>query len=608
MLYPATQSLGLLSSRSASHRLALLIRHTVLAFALVLSPQGFMDAQVANGTISVNVTDSTEASIPGASVTVTNTETGLTRTGSTDVRGVVRFPALPVGAYSVVVESTGFKQLTIGSVVLQVGQTAAVPVSLEIGQISEVVEVTTVTPLLETETSDIGQVIENQKIVDLPLNGRNPFALGLLAGNTMPVHGMGTNQVFVGGGGRFSSNDILLDGADNNTIVTNNSIGRSGIAITPSVDAVGEFKVLTNSFSAEFGRSSGSVISATIKSGSNEFHGSAFEFFRNDKLDANNFISNSAGAERGKFRQNQYGGSVGGPVIRDKTFFFVSYQATRQRTEAGSSIRSVPTAAIRAGDLSSMGTPIFNPFNRMIGPNGAVVSTLLPNARIPESQIASASAATAALVPLPNFGSPGALARNYFTPVPAEQDTDQFDIRGDQQLGSKNNLFARWSIQNRDTPRGGAFPGFIGNSTTRANRSRQGVISDTHLFGSNVVNEARFAYSRNESGNVPDFLDEGLQFAQQNGIAVFPFPQPSFPGLTFRQTSSSGGNIGAQEFDGWGGGSASNNVENRFQGADTLSIVKGSHNFKRLFRVFSGPVGVADRLAGCKTASYTARF
>jgi hypothetical protein len=136
MLYPATQSLGLLSSRSASHRLALLIRHTVLAFALVLSPQGFMDAQVANGTISVNVTDSTEASIPGASVTVTNTETGLTRTGSTDVRGVVRFPALPVGAYSVVVESTGFKQLTIGSVVLQVGQTAAVPVSLEIGQIS----------------------------------------------------------------------------------------------------------------------------------------------------------------------------------------------------------------------------------------------------------------------------------------------------------------------------------------------------------------------------------------------------------------------------------------------------------------------------------------
>jgi hypothetical protein len=550
-----------------------------LPLVLILSLMS-LQAQVASGTISVNVTDSTEASIPDASVTVTNRDTSLTRTGSTDLRGAVRFPALPVGTYSVSVESTGFKQLTIGSVVLQVNQTAVLPVTLEVGQISEVVEVTSVTPLLETETSDLGQVIENQKIVDLPLNGRNPFALGLLAGNTMPVYGMGTNQVFVGGGGRFSANDILLDGADNNTIVTNNSIGRSGIAITPSVDAVGEFKVMTNSFSAEFGRSAGSVVSATIKSGSNEFHGSAFEFFRNDKLDANNFISNAAGAERGKFRQNQYGGSLGGPVIRDKTFFFVSYQATRQRTAAGSIIRSVPTAAIRAGNLSALGTPIFNPFDRMIGPEGAVISTLLPNAQIPESHMDSASVETAKLIPLPNFGAPGALARNYFTAVPAQEDTDQVDIRGDQQLGANNSLFVRWSIQNQDEPQGGPYPGFIGNPTTRANRSRQGVISDTHLFSPTMVHELRFAYSRNESGNVPEFLDEGLQFAQQNGIALFPFPQPAFPSLNFRQTTSSGGNVGAEEFNSWGGGAASNNIENRFQLANSLSIVKNSHNIK----------------------------
>ncbi len=556
-------------------------KHSQIIFlSLVLMLSLPLQAQVASGTISVNVTDSTEASIPDASVTVTNNDTGLTRTGSTDVQGAVRFPALPVGEYSVTVESTGFKQLTIGSVVLQVNQTAVLPVVLELGQITEVVEVTSVTPLLEAETSDLGQVIENQKIVDLPLNGRNPFALGLLAGNTLPVYGMSTNQVFVGGGGRFSQNDILLDGADNNTIVTNNNIGRSGIAVTPSVDAVGEFKVMTNSFSAEFGRSAGSVVSATIKSGSNEFHGTAFEFFRNDKLDANNFISNSAGAARGKFRQNQYGGSLGGPVIRDKTFFFVSYQATRQRTEAGSTIRSVPTAAIRAGDLSALGTPIFDPYSRRIGPEGAVISTLLPNAQVPESRMDPASVATMNLIPLPNFGEPGALARNYFTAVPAEQDTDQLDIRGDQQLGANNSLFVRWSIQDRDEPEGGDYPGFIGDPTTRANRSRQGIISDTHVFSPTIVHEFRFAYSRNESGSIPDLLAEGLNFAQQNGIALFPFPQPAFPGINFRQTSSSGANIGAEEFNSWGGGSASNNIENRFQWANSLSIVKNSHNIK----------------------------
>ncbi|MGH9632226.1 MAG: carboxypeptidase regulatory-like domain-containing protein [Bryobacteraceae bacterium] len=284
-----------------------------LSFVFAVCWLTSLNAQVASGTINVTVSDSTGAVVPGAAVRVTNNDTGLLRTGTTDQQGAVRFPFLPVGVYSVAVEATGFKQLTIGSVVLQVNQTAVVPISLEVGRITESIQVSAVTPLLESATSDLGQVIENQKIVDLPLNGRNPFALGLLAGNTRPVYGMGTNQQFVAGGGRFSQNDILLDGADNNTIVTDNSIGRSGVAITPSVDAVGEFKVKTNSFSAEFGRSAGAVVSATIKSGSNAFHGSLFEFLRNDKLDANNFISNLAGVEKGKFRQNQFGGSLGGP-------------------------------------------------------------------------------------------------------------------------------------------------------------------------------------------------------------------------------------------------------------------------------------------------------
>ncbi len=561
-------------------RIAAVGRCALLAIAIAMCMSTASKAQVASGTISVSVTDASGAVIPGAAVTVTNNSTALTRSGTTDERGQTRFPFLPVGTYSVGVEYSGFKKFNIASLVLQVDQTASIPVSLEPGEVIEVVEVSSVTPLLESQTSDLGQVIENKKIVDLPLNGRNPFGLGLLAGNTMPVYGMGTNQTFVSGGGRFSGNDILLDGADNNTTVTDTSIGRHGVAITPSVDAVQEFKVKTNAFTAEFGHASGAVVNATIKSGSNNLHGTLFEFLRNDKLDANNFISNLAGAPKGKFRQNQFGGSVGGPIVRNKTFFFFSYQGTRQRTEAGSSIQSVPTAALRAGDLSALGEAIFDPLARREGPEGAVVSTLLPNAQIPSSLINPSSAATAALVPLPNFGDSGALSRNYFAQIPNQSDTDQYDIRIDQQLSTNNTLFGRWSDQDNNTPSAGEFPGFIGGGSTRITHGAQGVLSDTHVFSPTVVNEARFAYTRNNSSSAVAFLEDGVNFAQQNGIALFPFPQAVFPGINFRHTTSSGGNIGAEQFGAWGGGSPSLNIENRFQWADTLSITKGSHTIK----------------------------
>ena len=170
---------------------------------------------------------------------------------------------------------------------------------------------------------------------------------------------MGTNLPFIAGGGRFSSNEVLLDGVDNNTTVTAGAIGRNGIALQPSVDAVQEFKVKTNSFSAEFGHAAGAVISATIRSGSNDFHGTLFEFLRNDKLDANNFFTNAAGLPKAAFRQNQFGGVFGGPIIRNKTFFFGDYQGTRQRTAAASNIGSVPPTAIRGGDLVPASDPDF---------------------------------------------------------------------------------------------------------------------------------------------------------------------------------------------------------------------------------------------------------
>jgi hypothetical protein len=373
---------------------------------LLLLVASTVAAQVSSGTINVVAEDSTQAVVPNATVIVTNKNTGLTRTGQTGPQGEFQATFLPAGEYSITVQMQSFKRSTINQFTLQVDQSATVRVTLTPGDVVETVQVTESTPLLEADTSSLGQVIENKKILELPLNGRNPFALGLLAGNTTPVTGMATNLPFIAGGGRFSSNEVLLDGIDNNTTVTAGAIGRNGIALQPSVDAVQEFKVKTNSFSAEFGHAAGAVVSATIRSGANDFHGTLFEFLRNDKFDANNFFTNAASLPKAAFRQNQYGGTFGGPILRNKTFFFGDYQGTKQRTASASTIGSVPPVAIRNGDLSLLRTPIYDPLARRIGPNGTVISTPFPDAKIPVSQINPTSLAILKLIPNQTSGRP----------------------------------------------------------------------------------------------------------------------------------------------------------------------------------------------------------
>lgn len=534
-------------------------------------------AQVSSGTINVVAEDSTQAVVPGATVTVTNKNTGLTRTGQTGPRGEFQATFLPAGDYSISVQIQSFKRSTVNQFNLQVDQSATVRVTLTPGDVVETVQVTESTPLLEADTSSLGQVIDNKKILDLPLNGRNPFALGLLAGNTTPVTGMATNLPFVAGGGRFSSNEVLLDGVDNNTTVTAGAIGRTGIALQPSVDAVQEFKVKTNSFSAEFGHAAGAVISATIRSGANDYHGTLFEFLRNDKFDANNFFTNAAGLPKAAFRQNQYGGTFGGRLIRNKTFFFGDYQGTKQRTAAGSSIGSVPPTAIRNGDLSLLRTPIFDPLSRRIGPNGTVVSSPFPDAKIPASQINPASLAILKLIPEPNFGAPGALSRNFFRQIPRGFDGDQFDIRVDHAFTANNNSFVRFSKSNQTTPQPGSFDGFIGGSNNLYRDILQLVLNNTHVFSPTVVNEFRAGYTRHNGSRIVEGIDEGLQFATQNNVGLFPFPIKGFPGIAF---NFSGEGTGSTQFDGWGGGSTDLNYENRFHYADTISITRGSHNMK----------------------------
>jgi len=240
-------------------------------------------AQMATGNIGGQVQDSTGAVVPRARITMTHTATRQIRTVASNERGEFLAPLLAIGEYEVSAEFTGFKRSTLSNLRLLVDQTLNLTIRLDPGSVTENVDVQSTAPLLNTENSSLGQVIENHKVVNLPLNGRNVFALGLLAGNTTEVSGIGSNQTFAAGGGRFSGNEILLDGISNNTTSFNGAIGRNSVLYTPSVDAVEEFKVKTSNFSAEFGHSAGAVVSATIKSGTNQVHGTLFEFLRNDK-------------------------------------------------------------------------------------------------------------------------------------------------------------------------------------------------------------------------------------------------------------------------------------------------------------------------------------
>jgi hypothetical protein len=243
------------------------VRHIFCQAALLLAGLSAAWAQVSTGTITGYVHDASDAVIIGAKVSITQLDTSERREITTNERGEFTAPYLRRGDYSVTVSAAGFKGQTLTGITLAVDQTVKLPVVLQPGVVEQSIEVTGAAPLVDASTSSLGQVIDNKKIVDLPLNGRNPFALGLLSGFSAPVKGVASNLPFVAGGGRWQNNDVLLDGIDNNTMATTGGIGVSGINYIPSVDAVAEFKVKTNNYSAEFGRSGGTIISATTKSG-----------------------------------------------------------------------------------------------------------------------------------------------------------------------------------------------------------------------------------------------------------------------------------------------------------------------------------------------------
>src|SRR5512146_1905416 len=399
------------------------LRRTAGWAIMAVTLAGISLAQTTQGGIVGAIRDQNGANVAGAKVTVSNAATGLQRETTTAGNGFFRLMALPTGTYQIKAEAPGFATANTTGIEVGVDQIRTVDVVLHVGVKNETVEVQADAALTQTETSKRGEIIDNRKVEDLPLNGRDFAQLARLNPGVASSGGGGGQQGGEGGvsgfssnGQRSTSNNFMVDGVDNNDY-----FGGAAAQI-PSIDSIQEFEVQTNTFSAEYGRNSGSVVNLVTKSGSNQLHGSVYEFFRNDALDARNFFNDSRFA-KSALRLNQFGGTLGGPIIKNKTFFFLNYEGFRR--EAGiTRITNVPTLAERAGSFTDNNG---NPIKIAVNPVSARLFNLFPQ---------------------PNLSD----ASGNFISSPNQTDgTDQFLVKVDHHLRSSDTLSARYSRTRIDT-------------------------------------------------------------------------------------------------------------------------------------------------------------
>ncbi|MCI0389175.1 MAG: TonB-dependent receptor [Acidobacteria bacterium] len=528
-------------------------RFISLVSALLLMSAGLV-AQTATGAFVGVITDQTGAVVSGATIVVTNRGTNRSVTVVSNESGAYVAPLLNPGEYDFAVTKTGFKKAIRGAVTLQVEQRAAVDFTLSSGDISETVEVQATAPLLETGSSSLGQVINNEKIVGLPLNARGVFNLVALSPGVIPnqdnffvqqADSSINPSLFKANGGRSLTNEVLVDGVPNN----GGSFGQ--IALHPTVDAVQEFKVQTNNYSAEFGNSGGAIVNVSIKSGTNKLHGTLWEFLRNDALDANNFFANRANRRKGKFRFNQYGGTVGGPIWipkiydgHDKSFFFFSYEGVRRITGIDPVFLTVPTEAQRRGDFSNLRDangnviPIFDPLTTTTNASGQFIRTQFPGNIIPENRISATAKALLALTPLPNTTPTNAFtqANNFITQEPNRLKQYQVNNRGDHTFSQANTISFRYSKNRSDNAPANLFgndaaPNF-GALTFVAHNA---MLQDVHTFSPTLLltlrgGLSRFATDRKSPGSGDPVNMSALGLP--NNLPNLAFPRFDIAGYT----------------------------------------------------------------------------
>ena len=577
-------------------------------------------AQVNTASVTGLVTDPNRAAIANASVMMKNKSTSVETSSMTDSSGYYTFASLPVGAYTLTVETPGFKKAIHENINLEVGQKARIDFVVEVGAVTESVVVATAPPLLSTQEASTGGVVESRMISDMPLAARNwDDLLGGIPGvqaDRYTEQGGATANGRTGGanvhGIRSLQNNFVLDGVDNNSISENVQELTTQVA-RPSVDSIQEFKVSTNPYSAENGRSPGALISVTTKGGGNEFHGTLYEFHRNRIFDANNFFQNRAGAPKPQHVQNQFGGNFSGPItlprfgeggpsthsLKNKAFFFFNYEGTRVR-KGVTRLGNVPLPNEIRGDFSAAaGTAnrvtyaqIFDRVGdcRAKAPGAFNANGSFINNQIPAVCLDPLAQKVLGLLPAANVvpGS-GALNTSNFLRSPGiVDDTDSYTARVDWQANSNNSVFVRYTYSNRFRYVPGIFGGILDGTGSSANgrlfmKGQSAAIGWTRTIGARLLNEFRMGWGRNNSRATQDpfGLNTLAEFGFK-GVQDSPVYSGGIPGLNI---SARGGTqvIGGQSgFDRIGSPDflPKSQATNQFQWTDTLSVLYGAHQLK----------------------------
>ena len=558
----------------------------------------------ATGSLSGTVTDKAGAVVAGAKVTVSSQGTGVVRESVADDTGHYLIPLLSVGIYTIQAEAPSFQSTSQKDIRLQTDEHREVNFTLNAASVSATVEVSATEVAVETTNSSLGQVITSQQVAQLPLNGRNFVQLATLTpgttqetnpnsffngGPSSEVSTRGSFSLSVGGS-RASSTDWLLDGNDNNELTA------GGIAVIPSIDAIEEFKVLTYNYSAEYGTRAGPTVLVTTKSGSNQLHGTVFEFFRNKALNTSSYFAST----KEKFNLNQFGGALGGPIFKDKTFFFVDYQGKRQRRGIPF-VGTVPTLAMRNGDFTGAGE-IFNPYTS--GPGGRVPfqcdntgNALTPNVGgdqpagvacsvIPQALINPITQKMINFYPDPVNNS---LSNNY-TNVPVRKlDEGSFDVRLDHNFSAKDSAFARFSYDQANSFIPGGSPGFaeanaFASTQNISNHGRNLAISETHIFSDRAVNRITGGFNR--IFNQITSFGSGTNQSQKLGI-----PNANLGGISSGLTSTIVGGgfwgLGDRGFAPFQGGT------NVFSISDSFDVIRGKHDIRIGGQVRANQMNVA---------------
>jgi hypothetical protein len=463
-----------------------------------------LSAQRNTASIFGTVTDASGAIIPGVSVRITNDDTGQESASVSDALGNFILPDLAPGRYTLSASMKGFKQFVRKDLRLDVDERPQINVVLQVGDVAEVVTVNEAAPVVDATHANVGGVVGNVFAQELPLNGRQFLQLGLLMPGTSPAAG---GQTIARGGGprnigvqaagnRATNNDYLIDGVDSFGFRFKNT------SLRPSVASIEEFKILESPYDPQYGTASGMQVTVITKSGTNSFHGELFEFLRNDKMDARNFFN----AKKAPYRQNQFGGALGGPVIKNKTFFFASVESFRSRQGLAVS-GQVPTDAQKAGNFSSDPVKIIDPLSK----------TPFPNNIIPDQRISEVSKKFLQYWPEPNtaLASP-----NFINAASGRVNDDQYVFRGDHTFSDRWKLFARYSFSNVDTFTPGAMPGFAGTASMTVQNA---VLGATCILSPKTFLDIRLGYNRENAINSSEQIGKGhiAQFGIP-GVAVTP--------------------------------------------------------------------------------------